>query len=132
MLSSETMKAYIHKEQQFSDKDVICAEGRTIDTAFIILEGKIRLVKNANRAKVTVEVLNSGTLFGDLVLGTDPPAPANLIAEGDVTIGLLDVPKVLHDYDKLSDDHKLMIRGLCLSVRNSISRLCQLAAFKAS
>jgi serine/threonine protein kinase len=63
----------------------IVVEGEQGDTAYLIVSGKCRVLKNINGEEREVNVLSPGTVFGEIALLSAKPRTATVEAQGEVT-----------------------------------------------
>jgi cAMP-dependent protein kinase regulator len=79
------------QEESFKDGDVICKQGDSGDTFYIIKEGAaICTQKNASGAEGEVARLANGAYFGEIALMTSKPRQATVTVIGDLKCLTLD------------------------------------------
>jgi CRP-like cAMP-binding protein len=116
---------YIRDEETYSDGEVIFQQGTFGDWVYLIIEGEVKVVRNTPKGDVTVATLREGDFIGELEfldMGKEPRS-ANVIAVGDVKLGVLDRDRLRREYESLSADFRLVIRTLVQRTR----RITQLA-----
>jgi CRP/FNR family cyclic AMP-dependent transcriptional regulator len=116
---------YIRDEENYSDGEVIFRQETFGDWVYLILEGKVKVVRKAPKGEVTVATLREGEFIGELEfldMGKEPRS-ANVIAIGEVKLGVLDRDRLRREYESLSADFRLIIRTLVQRTR----RITQLA-----
>lgn len=116
---------YIRDEETYSDGEVIFEQGTFGDWVYVILEGEVKVVRKTPKGDVTVATLREGDFIGELEfldMGKEPRS-ANVVAVGDVKLGVLDRDRLRREYESLSADFRLIIRTLVQRTR----RITQLA-----
>ncbi|MFO7688311.1 MAG: cyclic nucleotide-binding domain-containing protein, partial [Desulfobacterales bacterium] len=88
---------YIVNEESFADKTVILEEGGHGSWAYIILEGKVKVMKNTPKGEATIFSLGKGEIIGEIALlgGSPGPRPTSVVADGPVVLGLLDSNRII-------------------------------------
>ena len=108
-------------EQTFGNGDVIIKEGDSGNTFFQLLEGKVGVYKDYDKAdEVKLAVLEQGQYFGEMAVIENYPRSSTIVAEGDVKV-LEIAAEELKEYisqnpDKIleiSSDRWLPERPLC-------------------
>jgi CRP-like cAMP-binding protein len=116
---------YIRDEETYSDGEVIFQQGTFGDWVYVIIEGEVKVVRKTPKGDVTVATLREGDFIGEiefLDMGKEPRS-ANVVAVGDVKLGVLDRDRLRREYESLSADFRLIIRTLVQRTR----RITQLA-----
>jgi CRP-like cAMP-binding protein len=116
---------YIRDEETYSDGEVIFQQGTFGDWVYLIIEGEVKVVRSTPKGDVTVATLREGDFIGELEfldMGKEPRS-ANVIAVGDVKLGVLDRDRLRREYESVSADFRLVIRTLVQRTR----RITQLA-----
>ena len=75
--------------QHYADGDIIITEGIMSNNAYVILKGKVRVTKKIDKKIVAVGTLKEGKVFGEMGLISETVRSANIIAIGDVTVGVI-------------------------------------------
>ena len=79
------------QEESFSDGDVICKQGDSGNTFYIIKEGEaVCTQKNSNGVEGEVARLDNGAYFGEIALMTSKPRQATVSVVGDLKCLTLD------------------------------------------
>ena len=76
--------------QNYSDGDVIIAEGDTGNNAYVVIKGQVRITKKYNEKVVTLGTLKEREVFGEMSLISENVRSANISAVGDVTVGVIE------------------------------------------
>jgi len=69
------------RELKFNPGDVIISEGTFGSTAYILKSGTVEVQKQANQKKITLAVLQTREIFGELGLIDDKPRSASIVAK---------------------------------------------------
>lgn len=120
------LQEYVVNEQLYLDGTVIVEENSVGNWVFVILEGSARVKKNAGKGQITLDVLKEGDIFGEMEFleGTKRPRTASLVASGDVWVGILDVDRLLKDYELIPPKLRILIRSLMAKYKETTARLC--------
>jgi CRP-like cAMP-binding protein len=74
------------EEQRFKAGEYIFWEAETPDRFFLLLSGRVKVVKHGSQGRETVVgFFNSGDIFGEVAVIEDKPYPASALAVEDVT-----------------------------------------------
>lgn len=125
-MTAEIDLLYIRDEETYTDGQVIFDEGGFSDWVYVIMEGRVKVVKNTPKGRVTVATLKEGDFIGELEfldMGKSPRS-ATVIAVGDVRLGVMDRDRLKREYHSLSPEFRKIIRTLVQRSR----RITQLAA----
>jgi CRP/FNR family cyclic AMP-dependent transcriptional regulator len=115
----------------YEDGELILLEGGETDRAvFIVLEGQVQVVKETEKGRVKVAVLEEGDIFGEASFLAQKRGrrSASVIAKGKVKIGVLDQEKLTAEYGRLSPTFQKMLRDLSERFTKATILTAQLAA----
>jgi len=120
------LQAYVVNEQLYLDGTVIVEEGSVGNWVFVVLEGSARVKKKTDKGQITLDVLKEGDIFGEMEFleGAKRPRTASLLASGDVWVGILDVDRLLKDYQLVSPKLRILIRSLMAKYKETTTKLC--------
>jgi CRP/FNR family transcriptional regulator, cyclic AMP receptor protein len=76
--------------QHYGDGDTIVTEGIMSNNAYVILKGQVRVTKKIDRKIISVGTLKEGDVFGEMGLISESVRSANIMAVGEVTVGVID------------------------------------------
>lgn len=76
--------------QQFQNGETIIKEGDPGKELFIVVKGKVNIVKESDDVKTTLATLGEGDIFGEMALVDSRPRSATAEALGEVTVRVLD------------------------------------------
>ncbi|MDO8282466.1 MAG: cyclic nucleotide-binding domain-containing protein [Thermodesulfovibrionia bacterium] len=77
----------------YSDGEVIFKEGDKGENMFVIQSGKVRITKKTDSGDMTIAILDTGELFGEMALFDKLPRSANATAVGEARILNIDKKK---------------------------------------
>jgi CRP/FNR family cyclic AMP-dependent transcriptional regulator len=115
----------------YEDGELILLEGGETDRAVsIIVEGQVQVVKETEKGRVTVAVLEEGDIFGEASFLAQKRGrrSASVLAKGKVKIGVLDQEKLAAEYGRLSPTFQKMLRDLSERFTKTTLLTAQLAA----
>jgi CRP-like cAMP-binding protein len=106
---------YVVEEEDYRDGDKIVTEGKYGNWIWVILEGKVEVVKETPHGPRRIVSLTVGSFVG--TLSTTMPGQfnvrtASVYAVGSVQLGLLDSQRLYSEYIKLSPQFKDIILSL--------------------
>jgi CRP/FNR family cyclic AMP-dependent transcriptional regulator len=126
MAMDPRLQEYLANEQPYPDGTVIVEEGSQGNWVFVILEGSARVKKKTAKGEITLDILKEGDIFGEMEFleGAERPRTASLVASGDVWVGILDVSRLLKDYQMVSPKLRILIRSLMAKYKETTAKLC--------
>lgn len=104
-------KSYV---KEYNEGDIIFCEFEPGNTFYMITKGRVRVSKISEDYEKTLDVLEEGSLFGEMAIIESAPRSATLIAETDVS---------LTEFTK--DNFKAILAGHPELLSNLIRILCQ-------
>jgi CRP-like cAMP-binding protein len=121
---------YIVSDVKYPDQAVIIEEGSSGRWIYVVLEGHVKVMKKTASGMVTVDTLEEGEIFGEMVLleGGYGRRSASIIADGQVKLGILDTDRLMKDYQTMSTRLKALLRSLILQLRDMTSKVCSAVA----
>lgn len=119
---------YMVSEETYPDKAVIIEEGSAGDWAFVVLQGKVKVIKKVPNGVVTIDTLTEGAVFGEMAMFKKgvPLRTASVVADGSVQVGVLDKDRLLAAYAAASPRLKVLIEATVARLEdttNAITRL---------
>jgi len=105
---------YVAEEEQYPDKAVIIEEGSKGDWAYVILQGKVKVIKKAPKGFITVDILKEGAIFGEMAMFQKGEAlrTAAVVADGPVQVGVLDRDRLFAAYANVTPRIKSLIETM--------------------
>ena len=121
MFNDPDFKPYVMMEVEFPAGDVILEEGEQADTAYLILEGKVKVSKKTPQGRAELDTLKEGSIFGELNLFFQQSLvrTARVTADGPVTLGVLDAETIRREYQETPEEVRILMKGIIVSLIRS-------------
>jgi len=104
----------IAEEHTFEDGQTIWEEGSFGDWIYLIQTGKVELSKKVRGETVIIDILRADDIFGEMGYIIQSPRIFTARAIGATTLGIIDRDFLDQEYNRLSDDIKIIMRSLAL------------------
>lgn len=117
---------YVPLVEKYKDGDVIVTEGIISNNAYVVLTGKVRVVKTIQDRQVVISVLGKGDVFGEMGLIGEAPRSATIIAEGEATLGIIDRKSFLAKMETIPEDIRFVIKAMVNRLAATTEKLAQL------
>jgi uncharacterized protein (TIGR02266 family) len=104
----------IADEHSFEDGQTIWEEGSFGDWIYLIQTGKVELSKKVRGEKVIIDILKADDILGEMGYIIQSPRIFTAQSIGKTTLGIIDRDFLDQEYNRLSDDIKLIMRSLSL------------------
>ena len=120
---------YVSNEERFSDGSYIIKEGTDGDWIYVILDGRVKVVKKTPKGMITVATLKEGQVFGELIFlqMEKGQRTASVIAVGDVTVGILNMDDLAKQLHAISPLLKTLISSLAKRVQEATKQLISMS-----
>ena len=105
--------------ETFQDGQMIFEEGSHGDWIYVVDEGAVEISKMVDGAKVVVEVLKPGDVFGEMAYIAKIPRTATATAVGAATVGIVDRNFFDQEFNKLSSDFQMMLKTVAFRLRKA-------------
>ena len=117
---------YVINEVDYPDGTVIMEEGGRGRWIYIVLEGRVRVMKRTLTGMVCVDTLGPGEIFGEMVFleGSEGPRSASVIAQREVKVGILDTERLNRDYQAMPLRLRALFHSLMIELKEVTSRVC--------
>jgi uncharacterized protein (TIGR02266 family) len=102
----------IADEHTFEDGQTIWEEDSFGDWIYLIQTGKVELSKKVRGEKVIIDILRADDIFGEMGYIIKSPRIFTARAIGATTLGIIDRDFLDQEYNRLSDDIKIIMRSL--------------------
>jgi CRP/FNR family transcriptional regulator, cyclic AMP receptor protein len=112
--------------QRYSDKDVIVSEGIKSNNAYVVLSGKVHVTKKVDKKTIVIGTLGEGEVFGEMGLISDSVRSANVVAMGDVVVGILDKELFEKNLQSLPEDFAAVLNALVTRLRLTTDMLARI------
>ncbi len=114
---------YIPLVEKYKDGDVIITEGIVSNSAFVVLSGRVRIVKTIQGQQVVVGKLEKGNVFGEMGLISEAPRSATVVADGEATLGSIDKKKFRQRLNEIPEDLRFVVTALVDRLAATTERL---------
>jgi CRP/FNR family cyclic AMP-dependent transcriptional regulator len=117
---------YLANEELYADGTVIVEEGSVGNWVYVILDGSAKVKKETSKGPLTLDILKEGDIFGEIEFleGIPRPRSTSLVASGEVWVAVLDVDRLLMDYEQVPSKLRVLIRSLMAKYKETTSKLC--------
>lgn len=102
----------IADEHTFEDGQLIWEEGSFGDWIYWVQSGKVELSKKVRGDKVVIDILQADDIFGEMGYVIKTPRIFTAQAIGPTTLGIIDRDFLDQEYNRMSDDFKIIMRSL--------------------
>lgn len=102
----------IADEHVFEDGQIIWEEGTFGDWIYLIQTGQVELSRKMRGEKVVIDVLRADEIFGELGYVIKSQRIFTARAVGRTTLGIIDREFLDQEYNRLSDDFRIIMRSL--------------------
>ncbi|MBI5186614.1 MAG: cyclic nucleotide-binding domain-containing protein [Nitrospinae bacterium] len=116
---------YVPLVEKYKDGDVIVTEGIVSNNAYVVLSGKVRVVKTVQDRQVVISVLGKGDVFGEMGLIGEAPRSATIVAEGEATLGIIDRKSFLAKMEAIPEDMRFVIKAMVNRLAATTEKLAQ-------
>jgi CRP-like cAMP-binding protein len=124
MTVNQDVFSYVVNEERFPDKAFIIKEGGRGDWIYVILEGRVKLLKKTSKGMMTIDTLTEGDFVGEMSLlkRDSEPRIVSAVADGPVMVGSLDTTLLKQDWDAQPPRLKKLISSLIQNLEDSIKK----------
>ena len=129
MALDPSLYSYILQEETYPDKAIIVKEGAPGDWVYLILEGRASVKKKTPNGQLKVASLKEGTVFGELIFLqiAKGPRTASIVADGSVTVGLLDMERLYKEFRSISPLLKVLISTIAERLQDATDHLVSIS-----
>lgn len=121
----------VSRTVQYEDGEFILLEGGESERSlYVVLEGQVKVTKQADRGQVILALLEEGEILGEVsfLAQKHSTRSASAVAIGRVKLGILDYAKLLEEYEKLTPLFQEMLRNLSERLNKTTMLASELAA----
>ena len=119
--------AGLTKRHDFADGDVIIKEGERDDRLFVLVGGRVDVIKNLGRkGQRLLQTLSPHTYFGEMALIDDLIRSASVVARGDVSVLSLnqwDLRREIEKYPAMASELLQMLSRRVRALEESLVRV---------
>ncbi len=116
---------YVPLVEKYKDGSVIITEGIVSNNAYVILSGKVRILKTVKDQQVAVATLEKGDVFGEMGLIGETPRTATIVALGETTLGMIEKKNFIKLLDHIPEDLCGIIKALVNRLSATTEKLAQ-------
>ena len=116
---------YIASQESFENKAAIIEEGGHGNWVYVVLEGQVKVKKKTPKGLLTVATLKEGAIFGELIFlqMSQAKRTASIVADGPVTVGLLNMEFLDKEYGAVSPLLKKIFSNLTKRLQDTTGQL---------
>ena len=120
---------YVANEEDYADGQEIFREGASGEWMYIVLEGRVKVRKKTEKGVLTITTLKAGAIFGELMFlqMTQGSRTASVVADGNVTVGILDTHRVSSELGGASPVLRKLIAKLAGHLVQATDRLTRVS-----
>ncbi|GMT42144.1 MAG: hypothetical protein IEMM0002_0555 [bacterium] len=112
--------------ERYSDGQAIVTEGILSTKAYIVISGEVRIAKKVGKRNITVGILKSGDVFGEMGLFQETVRSATVTAKGDVSLGIIDKKYFDELLNSCPEDLRLVLGAIIDRLRITTAKLAAL------
>jgi CRP-like cAMP-binding protein len=131
MAIDQIIYGYVANEERYPEGATIIEEGAKGEWVYVILEGQVKVKKRSLKGMVTLQTLKEGEFFGEMAL-LEPPGTSyrtsSVIADSPVRVGVMDIERLIRDYEKISLRMKGLIRAMTTRLKKTTERAVEMVA----
>jgi CRP-like cAMP-binding protein len=127
MSAHPALYGYVVHEETFSKNGLIVKEGKQGAWVYLILEGRVKLVRKNGTGTIVFDTLDEGEIFGeiDFLEGTKSTRGFSVLAAEDrVRVGLLDTELLIEDYEAAPPQIRIILKSLMRKLKEMIDNTC--------
>ncbi len=110
-------------EHTYEDGQIIWEEGSHGDWIYLVQTGKVELSRKVRGEKVIIDILQSDDIFGESEYILKEPRIFTAKAIGTTILGIIDRDFLDQEYNRLSDDFKIIMRNLALRLNKTTENI---------
>ena len=112
----------IASEEKYKDGELIFKEGSSGDWIYIVISGAVEISRTIEGKKMTFALLTSEDVFGELSFFSGLKRTTTAIAIGNTTLGVLNRHTLDHEFNRLSNDFRAIIRTMAKRYEDLIDK----------
>ncbi len=117
-------------EETYHHGEVIFKEGSSGDWVYVVQEGAVEISKTAKGHKYIIEVLEQGDVFGEVSFIGGMGRIATAQSVGETKLGIIDRDFLTSEFNKLSEDFRLILIAVAQRVKKMTDRASDFTARK--
>lgn len=111
---------------RFQDGEVIVTEGVASNNAYVVLSGKVKIVKKIDNKLVIIGTLGKGSVFGEMGLIGASTRTATVSAIGETNIGIIDKESFVKMLDQLPENLRPIVNSLVERLKITTEKLAKI------
>jgi uncharacterized protein (TIGR02266 family) len=120
----------IVSEETYHHGEVIFKDGSPGDWVYVVQNGSVEISKTLDGKKYVIEVLEKGDVFGEVGFIGGMGRISTATAIGDTTVGIVDKEFLTNEFNKLSEDFRLILVAVAHRVKKMTDRATRYSARK--
>lgn len=122
--------SYVSTEENYPDKALIIKEGAHGDWIYVVLEGRVKVRRKTAKGQLTIATLKAGAVFGEMMFLQNKKGQrtAAVVADGPVTVGILDTNRLTSEFGKLSPMLRKLLSTLADRLEEVSNKLVDFAS----
>ncbi len=120
----------IASEETYRHGDIIYEEGSSGNWIYVVQSGGVEISRKADGKQFIMEVLEKGDIFGEIGFMSDVGRVATARAVGGTTVGIIDKDFLDREFNRLSEDFRLILVATAHRVKKITDRACDFTARK--
>jgi len=109
--------------ETYQDGTIIFTEGSHGDWIYVVDEGVVEIFRTVEGKEIVVARMNEGDIFGEVAYITKGERTASARAVGTAVVGILDRNFFDQEYNKLSDNFRMVLRTMASRLRAATDAL---------
>ncbi len=114
--------------ENYPDGTVIFTEGSHGDWIYVVDEGCVEIFRTLNGREITVARMKEGEIFGEVAYITKGERTASARTVGDTVVGIIDRNFFDQEYNKLSDNFRMVLSTMATRLRAATDSLVKYQA----
>ncbi|MGV8080211.1 MAG: Crp/Fnr family transcriptional regulator [Syntrophales bacterium] len=114
--------------ENYPDGTVIFSEGSHGDWIYVVDEGCVEIFRTLNGREITVARMKEGEIFGEVAYITKGERTASARTVGDTVVGIIDRNFFDQEYNKLSDNFRMVLSTMATRLRAATDSLVKYQA----
>lgn len=109
-------------EETYHHGEIVFKEGSSGDWVYVVQSGSVEISKTVENKKFVIEVLEKGDIFGEVGFIGGMGRIATAQAVGETKLGVIDKDFLTSEFNKLSDDFRLVLVAVAQRVKKMTDR----------
>jgi uncharacterized protein (TIGR02266 family) len=121
---------HIASEETYQHGEIVFKEGSSGDWVYVVRSGKVEISKTIEKNKYIIEVLEPGDIFGEVSFIGGMGRISTAQAVGETTVGIVDREFLDREFNKLSEDFRLILVATAHRVKKMTERASEFTVRK--